>query len=539
MAKEFTNPTWNELEAGRDYDRRIGFLSNLAQNERFYRGDQWKISYGKSVDSGVLPTPVFNIVRRIVDYLVSQVSASDIEIVYSDENIALLDETRRAEVAKAVDLLNRSASVIWQKSRMDRLVRNALYDAALSGDGVFFTYWDPSVRTGQAFTGDFVTTVVDSSNLFVANVNSADIQSQEYVMLSGRDSVHALRAEALAFGISTKEIEKILPDDDLHYGAGDMAAFGKTDSPFSASRTDGKATFVIKFTKDRDGYVTFEKSVKDVVIRVVKTRLRLYPIAMFSWIQTKNSYHGTSPVTGLIQNQKYINKAYALMMKHMIDSAFSKVIYDKSRIPEWTNEVGQAIGVVGGELDNVATTFTPGGMDSNYAGIINDVIQNTKEVMGATEASLGETNPTNTSAIIALQESNSSTLESVRVSLYGALEDLAAIWLDFMCAYYADGRLLCGGGRVSSWSEGHSGENDCVDCAALREELIRAKVNVGKATRYSEATVLTALKELLDKGHITLRQYLERIPDGIIPAKDALIAEISEDAGELGGNSSD
>ena len=37
-----------------------------------------------------------------------------------------------------------------------------------------------------------------------------------------------------------------------------------------------------------------------------------------------------------------------MAMKHMTDTAFSKVIYDKSKIPEWSNEVGEAIGAVGG-----------------------------------------------------------------------------------------------------------------------------------------------------------------------------------------------
>ena len=54
---------------------------------------------------------------------------------------------------------------------MDRLIRDVLLDAALTGDGVFFTYWDSSIGTGQAFTGDFVTETLDATNLFVSNVN--------------------------------------------------------------------------------------------------------------------------------------------------------------------------------------------------------------------------------------------------------------------------------------------------------------------------------------------------------------------------------
>lgn len=503
------NPTWTLFDAGRERDLRSGYLQNAATNERFYRGDQWKTPAGNQVDSGVLPTPVFNVIRRVVDYLVSQISSSNVEILFSDDNIALLGPERREKVSEAIKLLNRNASIRWEKCRMDRLVRRALLDAALSGDGVFFTYWDPDVRTGQALTGDFVTTTIDAANLHVANPSSSDIQTQEYIIVSGRDTIHSLRAEALAAGIDPKEVEKIVPDDEIKFGRS-----------FSG---DGKATYLIKFTKDHDGRVWFEKSTKNLVIRTVQTDLTLYPVASFCWIPTKNSCRGASPVTGLIGNQKYINKAYALLMKHMIDTAFSKVIYDKTRIPEWTNEVGEAIGVAGGDLTGIATTFSPGAIDENYPVIIDSVIKTTKEVMGATEAALGEAAPNNTSAIIALQESNEGTLDQIRVSLYTALEELASIWVDFMCAYYADGRMLCG---EENSVDGHDGGTTCLDCELIRGELIRARVDIAESNRYSKAAGAAALKALLDGGHITVRQYLERLPDGIIPGKESLIEEL-------------
>lgn len=499
-----THLSWRQFEAGRDYNSRTGLYENVAQNERFYRGDQWH-----NISSGTLPTPVFNIVRRVVDYMASQISSDNIQIFYSDENMPFLSgDEERKKVSAAVALLNRNAAFRWEKCRMDRLIRQVLLDAAVTGDGVMFTYWDPSIVTGQVFTGDFVTVPLDSSNLFVADVNSADLQSQDYVIVSGRAPVESLRAEALAAGVTPETAAKILPDGDTKFGAGDLASVESTAPGF------GKATYIIKFFRDSKGNVCFEKSVKECVIRTVVTGLRLYPVTMFSWLPTKNSYHGTSPVTSMIQNQKYINKAYALLMKHMIDSAFSKVVYDKTRVPEWTNEVGQAIGVIGGDLDGVAKTITPGEMDTGFTDVIKSVIDETKKAAGATESSLGEANPTNTSAIIALQESNDETLDTVRSALYTSLEELAAIWVDFMCAYYADGRMVLS-------DEGA----EKLDCRLLRAELIRARVDVGTSTKFSKTASMNALKALLDGGHITLRQYLERLPDGIIPLRDQLIAE--------------
>ncbi len=500
------NISWRQFEAGREYNNRIGFYEGYAKCERFYRGDQWQ-----SVPQGPLPTPVFNYIRRITDFLITQVSYTNVDIVYSDENLPFVkDKNHRERIEKAVALLNRHAAYRWDKCRLDRVVRGALLDAALCGDGVFFTYWDPSVRTGQAYTGDFVTVTLDSSNLFVANVNSTDLQSQEYIIISGRQSAASLKAEALNSGASREDAEKIRPDEDLHYGAGDCAAYENTD--ISAE----KATYILKFFRDENGYVVFEKSCKECLIKRVVTAQKLYPVCMFNWIPTKNSYHGTSPVKPLIQNQKYINKAYALAMKHMIDSAFSKVVYDKTRVPEWTNEVGQAIGVVGGDVGGVAKTIDPGEMDERFTEIVENVIQNTKDSMGATDASLGEANPNNTSAIVALQESNAITLDFVRNSLFACLEELAAIWVDFMCAYYADGRMvLCDNLEALP-----------LDCRLLREELIAARVDVGTSTRYSKASALSELTKLLAGGHITIKQYLERVPDEVVPKRQALIDEL-------------
>ncbi len=509
------NISWRQFEAGREYNRRIGLYETLASCERFYRGDQWH-----SVSAGPLPTPVFNYIRRITDFLVAQVANNNIDIVYSDENLPFIsDSHHRERINMAVSLINKNASFRWEKCHMDKLLHRVLFDAALSGDGVFFTYWDSTVKTGQVYTGDFVTIALDNTNIFVSNVNSTDIQSQEYIIVSGRESAEKLRKEALACGASHNDAMKIRPDGDLHYGSGAYSAYENLDA--SAE----KATYIIKFTRDENGFVQFEKSTRDCVIRRVCTGLRRYPIAMFNWVPVKNSYHGASPIAPLIQNQKYINKAYALMMKHMIDSAFSKVVYDKTRVPEWTNEVGQAIGVVGGDINGVAATISPGEMNDQFEAIIDDVVKNTKDCMGATDTSLGETAPTNTSAIIALQESNAITLNSVRASLYACLEELAAIWVDFMCAYYADGRMLI------------SGKDEILplDCRVLREELISARVDVGASTRFSKISALSELSKLLEGGHITLKQYLERVPDGVIPQREQLIAEIKSEVKENDG----
>ena len=70
-----TNMTkaWEQYEAGKAYKRRIGLYERVRQNERFYRGDQW---FGSSA-AAELPKPVFNVIRRVVDYLICSVAATE------------------------------------------------------------------------------------------------------------------------------------------------------------------------------------------------------------------------------------------------------------------------------------------------------------------------------------------------------------------------------------------------------------------------------------------------------------------------------
>ena len=501
-----TTRAWQAYEAGKEYKRRIGLYETVRRNERFYRGDQWYDSHTE------LPRPVFNMIRRITDYLVCSVIPGDVSIHYTDDKLPfLMDDEMKTRVMKGLHILDCNASYRWKRDEMQAMVHQALLNAAISGDGVFYCFWDDSKRDGQLYHGDVHTELIGNANLFVADVNKKDLQSQEYILLSGRESVNALRREALAAGVDEKQIARIVPD-----GQNEPIA-----SDYGNIELDGneKATYLLHFFRE-DGEVVFEKSTRDCVIKRVRTGLRLYPVSYFSWSPSKDSFHGSAPVSDMIANQRYVNTAYSMAMKHMYDTAFSKVIYDKSRIPEWSNTVGEAIAAVGGgNVSDAATVLGVGKLQDGYLDLIGNVIENTKKMMGATESALGDASANNTSALMVLQQASKQSLRQVETAFCRCIGELASIWADMLCTYCPKNRLLAA-------IDGDNVIAEAPDYRLLKNELLRASAVVSPITPYTPASTVSLLDKLLDKGYISPTQYVKLLPAGSLEGREALIDAI-------------
>ena len=500
---------WALFEKGREYNHSIDLYSTVNRNERFYRGDQWQ-----GVESGGLPKPVFNIFKRIIGYYISNVMQSRTTMRFSYASPFGNNGGTPKEDAEAIaNCLNKIIQARADKAKLNDLLSDALMDAALSGDAIAYTYWEPSVKTGQAFTGDFKTVLVDNTNVFFGNPNSKNVQSQPYILISSRETVASLVKHAKNNGVPEEMIKKIVPDDETSWQSGDLAA----------KELEGtKCTALIKLWKDENGKVCYRKSVKNAVICPdTATPLTMYPIAFMNWTPVKNSWHGVSAATGLIENQVFINKGFAMAMKHMMDTAFSKVIYDSTIIDNWTNKVGEAI-AVNGSVESVAKVLPAGQMQSGMLDVLGLAISHTKEFMGATDTALGDVDPTNTSAIMALQQASALPLENIRRSLYAFAEEIGLIWLDFVFAYYDDLRL------IETGDEGY----DALPLSRYKHCLFNCRVEAGSAGYWSEIATLNTLNTLLQSGNITMAQYLERIPEKLIPKKDELLEEIKSTKSE-------
>jgi hypothetical protein len=258
------------------------------------------------------------------------------------------------------------------------------------------------------------------------------------------------------------------------------------------------------------------------IYKDVDTGLSRYPIAWGNWEKQKNQYHGRAVATGLLPNQIFINRMFAMVMYHLMMTAFPKAVYNANVINLWSNAIGEAIPVEGVgpdvNLKNIASYLEPSNMSNQIVQVIQLVMQYTKETMGVSDASLGQVDPKNTSAIIAVQKASAIPLENPKANLYEWVEDIGRILFDMMGTYYGLRPIVreINGQKITQM----------FDFSIFKNMWLDVKADVGESSYWSQIAANQTLDNLLAAGHIDMIQYLERVPDEYIPQKQELIADI-------------
>ncbi len=503
-ATDIVREIYSQYERGIAYKSSINLYKNVDEAERLFSGDQWA-----GLDVKNMPKPVFNIIKRVIQYKISALKGNPTALIVTDEDDSELGNT-----------LTRLISSVWERLKMDSKNQSGLKDAALSGDYITYFYWDNNIKTGQKFKGDINCETVDNVNYFPGNPNVSDIQKQPYIILAFRELTRNLINEARENGRPEEEINLITSDSDNWYQSGDMGKNELSD--------EGKTTCLLKFYKDDRGRVFSYKVTRNAIIKdKTDTKLSLYPVALMNWEERKNCAHGISEVFGLKPNQLFINKAFAQAMLNSMLFSFPKMIYDNSRVKKPSNTIGGVI-AVNGEIDGAVRYLQPPQMSSDLFRLIDLTISHTKEMMGANDAFMGNiSNPNNTSALIAVREAGNVPLSGIRLRFYQMIEDMGRIILDFISSYYKDGRTV-------SYTDGGEKIIKSIDFSRIRDRIINLTVDVGPSSQLSELTSVETLDKLLMSGKITFVQYLERMPDGYLPSKEKLIEDFKKN-NELNG----
>lgn len=534
--KKTPQAIFDEFQKGQTYNSSVDLYETVEKNQRFYHGDQWY-----EVNAPDLNKPVFNIMKRVISFYVATIVSDDIGV-----HITPLDDTPQMKVLS--DIIAGEAEKILERTKCTTKLRTNMSNCAIDGDTCMFTNFDADIETNQDAKGDVDLEIIDNTNIIFGNPYSDAVQKQPYILVVQRLFTDQVKDMAESYGVPKDELYKIAPDEDLRVSM-------KTDSNLTTVIT--KFWKEKKTTKKHDKLTNTDREFHSTTVHCMKVTQNLvlmddtdmeyvnYPVAYMSWDKVKNSYHGRSPITGLIPNQIFVNKIYAMCMVYMTNMGFPKIFYDKTKLGKLTNDVTKGISVpnmdmAGKMMDAVkAPDFS-----NQIIQLIDSTIGYTKDFMGASDAALGELSGSslnNTSAIVAVQQASSVPLEIQKLSFYQFVEDVVRSIVDVMACNYGIRKVRITENQAKELGMAPAGIDQTtgnpifpttmdVDFSELRNFNYDINVEIGQSSYWSEQTQVQTMDNLFDKGIIKNPvTYLEGIPDKYIPNKRKLMEEVKKD----------
>lgn len=518
-------PTIEEIqkkfEKGYQFKQKIGLYDTVQVNEDFYIGKQWE-----GVQANGLPTPTFNFIKQVVNFHVANITNENMAVQATPLPSVSRFDKRTTE--KVTEVLNHQYAAIIERNHLVSQLRKFMRNAAVDGDGCIYAYFDPTVENGQLVKGEIVTEVIENTRVMFGNANSADVQNQPYIMLYKREMVDDVKYRAEKYKESgefgMESVDVIQADSE------------KFNSRYD-SYTDDKVTVITYLYRNRDTGTIWscEATEKGILRKAYDTGYRLYPIIWLSWDYIQDSYHGQAMITGLIPNQKFINKLYAMVGVSLMTTAFPKILYNRNMIRSWDGSVGTAVGV-NGPVDTVAKAIDGASVSPQIGQFLDMTMGTTKSLLGASDVAMGDSRPDNTSAIIALQRAANTPTEMTQQNMYEQVDDLARIFKDIMSVRYGTRKVEVGLQMDKPGQQPFGMElepmtfTEDFDFTQLQDFQMNIRHDVGASSYWSEIANMQTLDNLLMNKQITLKQYLERIPNGYIAKRQELVDEIDATA---------
>lgn len=523
-----------EYRQAADYKRQLGTHGLYEQsriNERFYSGDQWNgVNCGDS-----RPLVRHNVIKRIGDYKMAVVGTPPVAVRFSAEGVPVTSASRQQvasyrntlrEGGKAdalspdlaaqsmADALSDYFVTTANRLKLDDLKQRVLRNAYIAGTGVLYTYWDDSIRTGlyadQARTtqvcGDICAEVLEIEQVYMGDPTVEDMQQQPYVIVAQRQPVTAIQRLARQNGC--RGWQSIRGDEQE----------GRA----------GHATLLTRFWKEwneQEGTCTV-KAVQicgNVTVRNTwDLGVRLYPLAVFRWEEKRHQCYGESEIPYLIPNQIAINRTVSAGVWSVMMMGMPIMLVNGDVVTQpITNDPGQVVPVYGSgeEVRDAVRYVDPPAFSAQLDANVQHLIQDTMTQAGVSSALLGEVDPVNTSAIVAVREASLLPLTMMQNRFYAFIEEVARIWAEFWMAMYGE-RALKITEEQEVWYMPFSGEQ-------CRQMLMSIRVDAGTGDVYSEEKTVETLGQMYDRGILTAKQYLSRLPQGKVPKLNALLQELA------------
>lgn len=543
---------FSEYRKGNEYKASIGkhgIHEQSAMNERFYVGDQW---YGANCGND-RPLVRRNIIKRIGEQKLSSIASSPVAVNYSADGIPnnttfnadkektkqdilgggdFVGETEPAEISFITDAMSDYFGITAERVKFEEKKEQALKNCYISGTTIAYTYWDKSIKTGlyvdkgktMPINGDIAFEILDVENVVFGDPNCESIEAQPYIIISQRLDVSEVRREALRNGISKEDIDQIKPDgaDYLDINAGTRGEQEITDSR--------RITVLTKFWKAWDKSASDYKVMCERVTEKAFVRkpfdigIKLYPFAKMCWIPRNSCAYGDSEIAYMIPNQIAINRALSAAVWNLMKVGMPITVVNGDVVQgNVTNAPGQILKVYGAAQDmaNAIYHVQPPSFSGQFVNFINDLAGNTLSDAGANDAALGNLRPDNAAAILQVREAALQPMQLYQNRFYSFVEDIAKIWAEFWIRLYGDRQIKFENKDGTYYIPFHAKRYENL--------LLTVKIDVGSSPIWDVSSTMAVLDAMLGAQVINKLQYLERIPQGIIPDLSGLIKETREE----------
>lgn len=505
------------------FNQQINLYDTVKINEDFFIGNQWE-----GVESNGLPTPQFNFLKQVVLFQVATITSDNMAIQATP--MPSTTPYTKAQLEKITDVVTQQFAAIMERNRIVAKVREFMRNAAVDGDGCMHFYFDPTIENGQMVKGEICAEMVENTRVMFGNPNCRDVQRQPYIILPRRELVEDVRwriEELKQWQEETGETYCKVEDPELI-----VADSEKWNNTFD-SYTNDKVTVLTYYFRNRETKTIWciEATETAIIREAYDTELTMYPLVWINWDYIHDNYHGQAMITGLIPNQKFLNKAQAMVMLSLMTTAFPKIAYDRNRLRAWDGSVGTAVGV-NGPVNDIVKVIEGATVNPQISQYIESIPRMTRSFLGASDVAMGDSRPDNTSAIIALQRAANTPMELTKQNLYQCIEDMGRIWVDMMSVFYGVRKVEMKMDMDSPGSQPLGMQLPdqifmvSFDFSVLKKIQVGIKQDVGASSYWSEMASMQTLDNLMINKLITPVQYIERLPNGYITRREELLAEM-------------
>ena len=499
--KEETNITtvWQEYERGKNYNYQQQLYEKSKKNYDFYHGNQWE---GLKL-TGIQPITL-NIIKSIVKYKVGVVKTNAYQIYFNSDTYE--NEEQRKKLQDICDMLNRYANRLWEKNKLNKIVRSCVDDACIDSEGIVYFYADPNQDSNNILCEQ-----VDKTNIYYGNENDDDIQNQPYIIISFRRTVEEVKEEARANEISEKEIELIMEDQDIEEQSG---------RDLRTTEIVPMCLVLLKLYRGKDGKIWAKKCTKlATVMKDTCLEISLYPVAHILWERVKGSARGQGEVEYLIPNQIEINKTAtrrALVVKMV---AFPKLVANTKYIKNTKalNKVGTTIEVNelnADDVNKVVNYLKPTAISSDAYNLQKELEEDTQSLAGAGDTVTGNVDPTQASgkAILAVQQASQQPINQQVEYYKDFIEDIARIWFEMLKVNSVKGITLTT--EKKDYANNTTVEEIYkISYKELKSYDLDIKIDITPKSPFDKYAMEMSLENLLGAQQITFEEYVNALPE--------------------------